>query len=86
MVLILFGIKQLRDILKNISRKNNIAVFVSSHILTEMELMCDKVAVIDKGKIVKVEEIGKQKEEGNNEEHVSILVKDLKARRRNSKK
>ena len=46
------GIKHLRDILKDISEKEKVAVFVSSHILTEMELMCDRVAVINKGKIV----------------------------------
>lgn len=51
------GIKKLRDILKDISRKDKVAVFVSSHILSEMELMCDKVAVINKGKIVKIQEI-----------------------------
>lgn len=54
------GIKDLRDILKKLSRENKTAVLVSSHILTEMELMCDKVAVIDKGKIVKIEELNKQ--------------------------
>ena len=53
------GIKHLRDILKEISRRDKVAVFVSSHILTEMELMCDKVAVINKGKIVKIEEVRK---------------------------
>lgn len=30
---------------------------VSSHILSEMELMCDRVAVINQGKIVKVESL-----------------------------
>lgn len=51
------GIKKLRDILKEIAHKEGVAVFVSSHILTEMQLMCDKVAVLDNGKIVKVENI-----------------------------
>ena len=50
----------MRYILKKLSRENKTAVLVSSHILTEMELMCDKVAVIDKGKIVKIEELNKQ--------------------------
>lgn len=71
------GIKHLRDILKDISRKDKVAVFISSHILTEMELMCDKVAVIDKGKIVKIEEIGKEIQEENSHE-VIITVKQLK--------
>ena len=51
------GIKKLRDILKEISHKDGVAVFVSSHILSEMQQMCDRVAVID----IKVKNIEKEK-------------------------
>lgn len=51
------GIKKLRDTLKELAHKENIAVFVSSHMLSEMQLMCDKVAIIDGGKIIKVDNI-----------------------------
>lgn len=57
------GIKKLRDILKKISHEENVAVFVSSHILTEMQQMCDRVAVLDNGKIVKIEQITNSEEE-----------------------
>ena len=69
------GIKKLRDILKEIAHKEGVAVFVSSHILSEMQLMCDKVAVLDNGKIVKIEEISQEKEEEI--ESVEIKVKQL---------
>ena len=69
------GIKKLRDILKEISHKEGVAVFVSSHILSEMQLMCDKVAVIDNGKIVKTEEIAKVEEEKT--EVVELRVKEV---------
>lgn len=68
------GIKKLRDILKEIAHKDNVAVFVSSHILAEMQLMCDKVAVIDNAKIVKTEEITNLSEEKN--EKVEIRVEN----------
>lgn len=71
------GIKHLRDILKEISRKDHVAVFVSSHILTEMELMCDKVAVINKGKIVKIEEVHKKDEDNKENGECEISVKQL---------
>ena len=71
------GIKHLRDILKEISRKDNVAVFVSSHILTEMELMCDKVAVINKGKIVKIEDVHKKDEDDKSAGECEITVKQL---------
>ena len=68
------GIKKLRDILKEIAHKENVAVFVSSHILSEMQLMCDKVAVIDSGKIVKIEDMS---DETNEIEVVEIRAEDI---------
>ena len=69
------GIKKLRDILKEITHKEGVAVFVSSHILSEMQLMCDRVAVLDNGKIVKVEKISDTNEE--KEEVVEIKVRNI---------
>lgn len=51
------GIKELRDLLKKISKEKNIAVFISSHILSEIELMCDRIAIIDNGKILEVKDM-----------------------------
>ena len=69
------GIKKVRDILKEISHKDGVAVFVSSHILSEMQLMCDRVAVIDNGKIVKIEEISSEEEEKT--EVLDVKVKNI---------
>ncbi|MBO5349197.1 MAG: ABC transporter ATP-binding protein [Clostridia bacterium] len=60
------GIKELRDILKKLAKEKDTAILVSSHILSEMELMCDKVAVIDKGKIVKVESLTQNENDNEN--------------------
>ena len=48
------GIKELRDILKNLAHKENIAVLVSSQLMSEMEMMCDRVGVIVGGKMLDV--------------------------------
>lgn len=48
------GIRELRDYLRNLSRYEGVAVFVSSHLLAEMELMCDRVAIIQKGKLIDI--------------------------------
>lgn len=66
------GIKQLRDILKEISHKKGVAVFVSSHILSEMQLMCDRVAVIDNGRIMKIQKV---KQQTNDEELVKVELR-----------
>lgn len=51
------GIKELRDILKKLAHEDNICVLVSSHMLSEMQLICDKVAIINKGEIVKIDTV-----------------------------
>lgn len=48
------GIRELRDYLRQLSREEGITVFVSSHLLSEMELMCDTVAIIQNGKLIDV--------------------------------
>ncbi|OCT12273.1 bacitracin ABC transporter ATP-binding protein [Paenibacillus pectinilyticus] len=51
------GIRELRDYLYTLTRKEGISVLVSSHLLSEMELMCDRVAIIQAGKVVEVQSI-----------------------------
>jgi len=51
------GIKELRDYLKKLAHEAGIAVIVSSHLLSEMELMCDRVAIIQHGELIEIQEI-----------------------------
>lgn len=46
------GIKELRDLLKYLAKEANVGVFISSHLLSEMELMCDRIYIIDNGEII----------------------------------
>jgi ABC-2 type transport system ATP-binding protein len=43
------GIKELRDILRELAHTESVAVFISSHQLAELDLMCDRVGIIDRG-------------------------------------
>ncbi len=47
------GRKEIRDILKNIKQQGK-TVFLNSHLLSEVELVSDRVAILDKGKLLKV--------------------------------
>lgn len=49
------GIIELRNILKRLAREYGMAVFVSSHILGEIQQLCDTVAFIENGVITSVE-------------------------------
>lgn len=46
------GIKEIRLLLLQLAKKENIAILISSHILSEMENLCDTVAIINNGEIV----------------------------------
>ena len=48
------GIKNLRDILKNLAHNEGVCVLVSSHLMSEMELMCDRVGIIANGSLIDV--------------------------------
>jgi len=48
------GIKELREMLKNLAHTQNVGVFVSSHMLSEMQLMCDRVGIISNGALLAV--------------------------------
>jgi len=52
------GIRELRDYLRYLTKEEGIAVIVSSHLLSEMELMCDRVAIIQQGKLIDIRLIG----------------------------
>lgn len=47
------GINDFRHIIKDLAKKENIAVLISSHLISEVQLMCDKVAIIKNGTLLK---------------------------------
>jgi ABC-2 type transport system ATP-binding protein len=47
------GIREIRELLRHLAHDRQMSVFVSSHLLGEVELMCDRVAIIHKGRILR---------------------------------
>ena len=48
------GIHLLRDVLKKLAHEEGVAVMVSSHLLSEMQLMCDRIGIISHGKLLQI--------------------------------
>jgi ABC-2 type transport system ATP-binding protein len=44
------GIREIRHLVRSLAAERGIGVFVSSHLLAEVELMCDRVAIIHRGR------------------------------------
>lgn len=51
------GIREIRDYLRRLAREEGMAIVVSSHLLSEMELMCDRVGIIQKGELIDIQSI-----------------------------
>lgn len=49
------GIREMRNFIRYLAEKEGLTVLVSSHLLSEIQLMCDRVAIISKGAVIKVD-------------------------------
>ncbi len=52
------------EILKEMQARSNCTIFICSHILSEIEKNCHRVAIISEGKIVEISDISELKEKG----------------------
>lgn len=70
------GIKELRDTLRELAEKEGLAVLVSSHLLSEMELMCDRFGIIDSGKIIDMKTMKDIKNQENSSKKIYEIEVD----------
>ncbi len=51
------GITEFRKLIKKLAYEDGMSVFISSHLLSEAQQMCDKVAIIKQGEVVKFADV-----------------------------
>lgn len=51
------GIYKFRQIIKTLVKEKGISVLLSSHLISEIQLMCDKVAIINNGQIIETAKV-----------------------------
>ena len=66
------GIKEMRELLKELAQKENMAIFISSHNLAELETLCNKVCIIQNGKVIENSSIDRMKKASQS--HYKIVV------------
>lgn len=76
------GIKEMRDLLINLAKNENIAILISSHNLAELDNLCNKVCIIKNGQIIETSKIGDIKKTSKNEQFILEIentksIKDL---------
>lgn len=57
------GMRELRRYIRMLAKEKNVTVIVSSHLLSEIELMCDRIAVIKQGELIAVENVKEETKE-----------------------
>ncbi|WP_424160620.1 ABC transporter ATP-binding protein [Bacillus amyloliquefaciens] len=66
------GMKELRTILSDLAQQG-VSILISSHLLSEMEEICDRVAYIKKGRILGIEEM-KQRNDPAQKKLFTVMV------------
>nr|WP_066193476.1 ABC transporter ATP-binding protein [Gracilibacillus timonensis] len=66
------GIKEMRNMIQTLARERNITIFVSSHILSEIEQLADHIGMIHEGKLL--EEISFQQMKERNRKYLEFQV------------
>ena len=57
------GIREFRLLLKDLAHKEGIAILISSHILSEMQNLCDTIGIIDNGLLLETNKMSTIKKE-----------------------
>ena len=71
------GIRELRLLLRKLAEQEKVAVFVSSHLLAEMDMMCDRVCIIDGGVIKGEMTVEELRHAGGSEREFVYTVTDV---------
>ncbi|KAA9017047.1 ABC transporter ATP-binding protein [Niallia endozanthoxylica] len=51
------GIREMRQFIRNLAENEGLSVLVSSHLLSEIQLLCDRVAIMKKGEIIQIDSV-----------------------------
>ena len=55
------GIRDLKELIRDLAYKEHMAILISSHILSELENLCNRICILSKGHIVRDDSIDKIK-------------------------
>lgn len=69
------GIKQVRELIVKLSKEEKMAVMISSHNLSEIENVCNRICIIKNGVVVEESNIEDLKKETSNNEYIMEVDK-----------
>lgn len=60
------GIREIRQYIRRIAEEEQVAVIISSHLLSEIEMMCDRIGIIKNGELITTESVRSSDEKDEN--------------------
>lgn len=51
------GMREIREYIRKIAKEDNVAIIISSHLLSEIELMCDRIGIIKNGELISIQDL-----------------------------
>jgi ABC-2 type transport system ATP-binding protein len=70
------GRRDIHDLLIDLNQKHSTTIFLSTHLLDDVERLCNRIAIINYGKIVKTGELNKMKGQGTIEDIFFMSTKE----------
>ncbi|OZU89154.1 bacitracin ABC transporter ATP-binding protein [Virgibacillus indicus] len=73
------GIREIRQYIRKLAEEENVAVIISSHLLSEIELMCDRIGIIKNGELVAIQAVNDFTGAESPEESKNLIQVQLEA-------
>ncbi|SFB04565.1 ABC-2 type transport system ATP-binding protein [Lentibacillus halodurans] len=71
------GIREIRQYIRKLAKEENVAVIISSHLLSEVEQMCDRIGLIKNGEMIAIQDVNAAAEQTTGVE-IQLEVAPLK--------
>ena len=71
------GVIEIRDLLRDLAQHEGVTVFMSSHILGEVDLLADRIGIVHRGRLV--EELDSDALEERRDRRLEVETRDLEA-------
>ena len=71
------GVVEIRELLESLAHKNGVTIFMSSHILTEVDRLATRIGIIHKGRLI--EELDADKVEQLRAKRLEVQTRNLEA-------
>jgi len=72
------GIREIRQYIRKLATEENVSVIISSHLLSEIELMCDRIGIIKNGELITIQDVHSDDEETDDQKPTRDIQMEVK--------